>query len=112
MPPQQLLSDPGHFELQFENTGVACANAKSEQPAVFNWTLDGQSGSWCVQPVLQQNESDQDDFTGLWFAGEQDPAVALVGAAEKLLEVGKRVEDDVKPRQAQKADQKNLAELT
>jgi len=82
-PPQRIVSEPGDFTIDFVNTGdgSACADesllALGDEVAVFNWKVDGSQGSWCVTPVLAQDQSSQQDLTGLWWAGPQDQGWGL-----------------------------------
>lgn len=96
-PPQKLIREPGEFTIDFENTGEgsACADASFLAPevqiAVFNWTVDGSKGSWCVMPLLPQDQYLNPDLTGLWWAGPQDQGWGLsldfAGSGEFLTEV-------------------------
>jgi hypothetical protein len=82
-PPQQIVKEPGDFTIDFANTGdgTACADASFQTPgvpvAVMNWNVDGSQGSWCVTPLLPQDQSIQQDLTGLWWAGLQDQGWGL-----------------------------------
>jgi len=82
-PPQQLLRDAGDFTIDFVNTGegTVCADASFATPdatvAVLNWNVDGVQGSWCVIPLLPQDQPSQQEFTGLWWAGEADQGWGL-----------------------------------
>ena len=38
----------------------------------FEWSLDGEQGLWCVQPLLDPEERPAVDFSGLWYAGDSD----------------------------------------
>jgi hypothetical protein len=40
--------------------------------ARFSWEIDGQSGDWCTQPLLFGQQDPDPDFTGHWFAGQDD----------------------------------------
>ncbi|MEM9530150.1 MAG: amidohydrolase family protein [Pseudomonadota bacterium] len=73
-PPQQLADQAGAFVLDFApaTEGSACSGSAATERAEFAWTLEGESSSWCVQPLLRQDEQRREDFTGLWFAGSDD----------------------------------------
>jgi hypothetical protein len=96
-PPQQLVREPGDFTIDFVNTGegTACEDASflaSEvQIAVFSWAVDGSQGSWCVMPLLPQDQFLDPDLTGLWWAGLQDQGWGLsldfAGTGDLLTEV-------------------------
>lgn len=72
-PPQQQTSQPGDFTLDFDadRVNAACEGAPGSE-GVFAWALPDGSDSWCIQPLLKQDNAYQRDFTGLWYAGEQD----------------------------------------
>lgn len=67
-PRQAPVRSAGTVRLDFE---VDCGNDNLRQ-AEFTWDLNGEEGSWCVQPLLDQESEPESDFTGLWFAGEAD----------------------------------------
>ncbi|MDJ0655358.1 MAG: amidohydrolase family protein [Xanthomonadales bacterium] len=71
LPPQQSVRTAGSVSLDFAG---ACPTSRSKGEPIgarFNWSLDGASGQWCVQPLLNQSDLDR-DFTGLWYGGEAD----------------------------------------
>jgi hypothetical protein len=96
-PPQQLLSEPGDFSIDFINTGSesVCEDqlpvVAGQQLAVFSWSIDEEEGQWCVTPLLEQGQVHHPDFTGLWWAGVEDEGWGLSldfqGAAELRTEV-------------------------
>lgn len=80
-PAQQLVAEPGHFSIDPTRTGAgsACEHSEADagERAVFSWTLDDQSGQWCITPLLNQDNPYQQDHTGLWYAGSQDQGWGL-----------------------------------
>lgn len=67
-PRQAPVRSAGTVRLDF---GVTCGSTAVKQ-AEFSWDLNGESGTWCVQSLLDQESEPESDFTGLWFAGEDD----------------------------------------
>lgn len=48
------------------------------QLAVFSWQIDGDSGDWCVQPLIaSEDPTPPPDFTGHWWAGDADQGWGL-----------------------------------
>lgn len=72
-PPQQRVSEPGEFAINFDPEKVKehCGTS-DDSTAVFSWVMPEGSDNWCIQPLLVQDNSYQQDFTGLWYAGDQD----------------------------------------
>lgn len=40
--------------------------------ARFSWEIGGESGDWCAEPLPVGNAAPDPDFTGHWFAGQDD----------------------------------------
>lgn len=67
-PRQAVAGTAGEVSLAF---GVTCSSGENLQ-AEFVWEIDGEKGTWCVQPLMDQENEPDSDYTGLWFAGEED----------------------------------------
>lgn len=52
----------------------ACADHTSTQLAVMNWSIGGESGSWCISPALglAGHPPIDEDLNGFWNAGTSD----------------------------------------
>lgn len=74
-PPQQLARIAGQFTLR-EGAQGDCAS-RPNSAASFEWTIDGESGTWCLKSVLNRNRPARDDFTAMWYTGGQDTGWGL-----------------------------------
>ncbi|MCB1581693.1 MAG: amidohydrolase family protein [Xanthomonadales bacterium] len=74
MPPTQINETANHFSLEFINTTnhLACSAITYEEKAIISWDIDGESGVWCIVPILAQHNVRQTDFTGHYYSGEND----------------------------------------
>ncbi|MEM9301052.1 MAG: amidohydrolase family protein [Pseudomonadota bacterium] len=61
-PRQATLRRAGDVRLDF---AASCGGGAG---IAFDWTLDGDTGAWCVQSLLDQAVPPPADFSGLWFA--------------------------------------------
>ncbi len=91
-PPQQSIRTAGSVSLDFtsacpasgskdgsnvganvgSNVGANVGSGGESGGGRFDWSLDGAAGQWCVQPLLEQSQGSERDFTGLWYGGESD----------------------------------------
>ncbi|MDW8479237.1 MAG: hypothetical protein RML12_04570 [Xanthomonadales bacterium] len=51
--------------------------ADAEELQVFEWRLPGGEATWCMRPLLPYAWRTGTDFTGHWYAGEDDPGWGL-----------------------------------
>ncbi|HET8897470.1 MAG TPA: hypothetical protein VFN09_01620 [Rhodanobacteraceae bacterium] len=52
----------------------ACAGNTQTTKAVLSWSMDGESGKWCISPLANPDKRPDaaTDLTGLWNAGSSD----------------------------------------
>ncbi|WP_223788812.1 zinc-dependent metalloprotease family protein [Marinicella meishanensis] len=91
---QTTPQDAGSFTLDYAlssvNNSSACDGVnRSAQPGVFNWTIDGQTGSWCMQPLfLDENFEPKipnpSSVSGLWF----EPTLSGWGSSFQVAPTG------------------------
>ncbi|QKK03626.1 MAG: CHRD domain-containing protein [Pseudomonadota bacterium] len=81
--PPQTATGVGRVELEFgvEEDSAACADGTDRSTALslarFGWEIDGESGDWCVEPLIVGGAPPSPDFTGHWFAGPADEGWGL-----------------------------------
>ena len=85
------LTTVGSFSLDYSlpevNNLAACDGVnRNRQPGVFNWTISGQTGSWCMQPLFVNNDLPVllDADSGLWY----EPAFPGWGFSTQAARVG------------------------
>ncbi len=78
-PPQRADSSRrGQVRMDFNQAidSFACADGTTREDglplAVFSWSIDGASGSWCMEPLIGAAERGGVDLTGTWYAGSDD----------------------------------------
>lgn len=80
-PPQRPVDDPdfiGRVELQFDGAEASepCLDGTqrdgSEGLGAFYWRINGNEGTWCMQPLLPRALRSGAEFTGHWYAGDAD----------------------------------------
>jgi len=78
-PPQSVDAIVGATILRFDAADDdMCSSSKGTgERAVFEWIIDGESGAWCVQPLIAAAGDPDIDFTGHWFAGAADQGWGL-----------------------------------
>lgn len=82
--PPQTGTKAGSAVIDFTATSAseACDDGTDRSDAVqlaqFEWTIDGESGAWCVQPLIASTEpTPPPDFSGHWWAGDADQGWGL-----------------------------------
>ncbi|MDJ0657354.1 MAG: serine hydrolase domain-containing protein [Xanthomonadales bacterium] len=88
-PPQQLdLSTLGHFIIDFrESASEAACNdgtdrSSAEQTALFDWSINGERGQWCVEPLKFGDGAPTPDINGTWYAGPEDDGWGMTVAVQ------------------------------
>jgi len=78
-PPQRAdRTRRGQIRLDFNQArdSFACSDGTFREDgfdlAAFTWAIDGESDSWCMEPLIAAAERDASDLTGTWYAGTQD----------------------------------------
>lgn len=78
-PPQQAdRTRRGQVRLDFNQArdSFACRDgtqrADGTELAAFTWAIDGDSASWCMEPLIAADDRNGLDLTGTWYAGNQD----------------------------------------
>ena len=72
---QTATQNVGHFSIDYSSSAVDgnvnCNGVdRSLQPAAFQWSINGQVGLWCVQPVFKQSDgsiSIPAKNSGVWY---------------------------------------------
>lgn len=81
--PPQSGASVGMAEIEFGVTAeaAACDDGTNRTSAVslatFHWEIDGESGNWCVEPLVVGGAPPSPNFTGHWFAGSADEGWGL-----------------------------------
>lgn len=82
--PPQSPTGAGSATIDFTATAAsaACDDGTDRSDAValatFAWTIDGESGEWCVQPLIASPDPPPPpDFSGHWWAGPADEGWGL-----------------------------------
>jgi hypothetical protein len=77
---RRVVSDPnsgGSLTLDFNQAANAPAcrgrdRGAHDQLTVMSWTIDGESGQWCMQPIVALEQHPAPDFNGLYYGGSSD----------------------------------------
>ena len=88
-PPQQLdLNTLGHFIIDFRDTGreAACNDgvdrSSAVQLALFDWSINGERGQWCVEPLNFGDGAPTPNVNGTWYAGPEDDGWGMTVAVQ------------------------------
>lgn len=65
------------LDLNADGASPACDDGVNRDTAAtlarFSWEIDGESADWCAEPLLFGPNAPDPDFSGHWFAGQDDP---------------------------------------
>ena len=82
--PVSIPDETGQARIEFnvEASDPACAasqfdRSNSKQLSRFEWTIDGESGSWCSELLVFDETSHNPNLSGTWFAGAEDDGWGL-----------------------------------
>ena len=70
----------GVMTIDFDSTRAAAASVCQDghpdrvptASAVMTYQIEGESASWCIQPLISETNKAEPDLSGIWFAGQDD----------------------------------------
>jgi len=88
-PPQQFeLATLGHFIIDFREaeTEAACNDgvdrSSASQLALFDWSVNGERGQWCIEPLAFGDGAPTPDVNGTWYSGPDDDGWGMTVAIQ------------------------------
>jgi CubicO group peptidase (beta-lactamase class C family) len=88
-PPQQYdLATLGHFIIDFREAGTEAAcndgvdRSHATRLALFDWSVNGKRGQWCIEPLVFGNGAPTPDLNGTWYAGPDDDGWGITVAIQ------------------------------
>lgn len=71
------LQGPNQLSIDFNGMNIDQSDSECVGTAQAYWQLDTQQDSWCIQPLVNQDNVPQADFGGTWWSGSNDSGWGL-----------------------------------